>query len=239
MEELPLQFIQLMKLLGMEEGEDLDSINDWAQANLLRRGERWEKQSDRYEPLRPEILGLLRELGFVDAKYPVFDEYEGAIVHGGQLSTVELRVNFLIRMWKRGVRFSDLYFLTGERHLKEQILGVNTETEMIKRLWEISDVPEKMRNGVQVHYIHAKGKGPEVRPTTDDTVVTWLAEDPTPGRYLAVSNAPYRCRQDLVKRSIAPKEFLFDTVGPEADPEAPIALFLDEVARTIYQMRCL
>lgn len=267
-----VKLLVLLKIVGMEALNPSEKaaiqINNWAQKNLLRQGERWQEQTTRFEELKMAITPLLKELGFVDATIPSFKEYQGVIVHGALLPKVRLRLHYLIEQWKRGVRFSCIYFLSGGRPLEaqyenqhafiddsESLLKIRkgwsaplelpkTESEMTQLVWEQSEIPEDMRYAVKVHFINAPMKrDPKserwIRPTTDDTVETWLKAAPPPGRYLAVTNAPYTNRQDLVVRAIAPAEYGFDTVGSGASEQEKIAVFLDELARYVFQIKQL
>jgi hypothetical protein len=264
------KLLQLLKLLGMEElnpaEEAILQINQWTQKNLLRQGERWQEQSNKFEKHSSKISSFLDELGFVKATLPHFKNYQGAIVHGAQLSRVRLRLDYLIKQWEKGIRFSYLYFLSGERPLDEQQENTNallsdsdsllkirknwlkplefpkTECEMIQLVWEQSEVPEEMRQQVYVYFVNAPMKKDSkseklLRPTTDDTVEAWLKCIPPQGRYLAVTNAPYTNRQDLVTRTIAPQGYSFETIGPEASEQTKSVIILDELARFIYQIK--
>jgi hypothetical protein len=245
------------------------SINTWAQSHLLRQGERWEKQNPRFERLTSDIQPLLEDFGFVHEISPHFKSYEGAIIHGALLSTVCFRLHYLIKQWQEeGVRFQHLYFLGGDRPLepscenikemlssnalsllirKDATLSLNpptTEHEMMQWVWNHSEIPQHLRESVIVHFIQAPMKSHSqthtlIRPTTEDTVYKWLEASPSPGLYLAVSNAPYILRQDLVIKSIAGPEFHFDTVGPKAHPYQRMSIFLDELARLIFQIKNL
>ena len=62
---------------------------------------------------------------------------------------------------------------------------------------------------------------------------------PLYGRYLAVTNAPYTNRQDLVVRALAPSDYGFDTIGSGASEQEKVAIFLDELARLIFQTKQL
>ena len=265
-----VKLLQLLELVGMEplnkSEKAIVQINNWAQKNLLRQGERWQEQANRFEELKPKIKPLLSELGFVDATLPHFREYQGAIVHGALLPTVRLRLHYLVEQWKQGIRFPHIYFLSGERPLdalqenkntfledNESLLKVRkdcseplefpkTESEMIQLVWEQSEIPAEMRKEIEVHFINAPMKKDSkserlLRPTTDDTVEAWLKATPPPGRYLAISNAPYTNRQDLVVRTIAPSEYGFDTIGSGASEQEKVAIFLDELARFIFQTK--
>ncbi len=266
-----IKLLELLKILGMENlnkfEKEIIQINHWAQTNLLRQGERWQEQTTRFEELKPKLKPLLIELRFVDSMPPHFQEYQGAIVHGALLSRVRLRLHYLIEQWKQGIRFSTLYFLSGERPLEPQEKNKEsfiqdddsplkirkgwhfsevpkTECEMIQLVWNQSEIPSDMREEVEVHFINAPMKediksGKLMRPTTEDTVKAWLKTEPIPGRYLAVTNAPYINRQDIVMRAIAPDEYGFDTVGSSASEQEKMAIFLDELARYIFQMNQL
>jgi hypothetical protein len=262
---------KLLQLLDLFEIDNqlttIEQINAWAQKNLLRQGERWEKQRNEFEKLKTEITPLLRDLGFIEATYPHFNEYQGAIIHGALLSRVRLRLHYLVKQWENGVRFTHLYFLSGERFLnkeyenKESLISDSssllkikkdwkeptqlpqTEHEMTKLVWDQSDIPDDMRTQVTVHFINAPMKKDvktkkNIRPTTNDTVKEWLKTYPPIGRYLAITNAPYTNRQDLVIRTIAPDIYGFDTIGSKANQEE-IAIFLDELARLIFQTKQL
>lgn len=257
---------QLLELIGMKHPwkKSIEEINTWAQANLLRKGERWHQQTDQFEPLRKEALPLLTDLGFVKGQSAHLHQYTGAIVHGGLISGVRLRLYNLIEQWNQGIRFAHLYFLSGERPLEsvyekdkltedsESCLKIRkgwklvnlpkTECEMIQMVWDQSEVPEAMKQQVRVHFINVPMKREGTlysRPTTGDTVEAWLQTAPPIGNYLVVSNIPYIVRQDVVIRTIAPVAYGFDTIGPAASfasQEVQMAIFCDELARLIFTL---
>ena len=248
------KLLQLLQLVGMSPPDPsrnaLEQINDWAQKHLLRQGERWETQTDKFEFLKPQLIPLLQELGLFDPVHPHFKAYQGAIIHGSTLGTARLRLNYLVEQWREGIGFSHLYFLTGERPLnpeeKDAIHVVSgklpeTEYEMVQLLWEHSDIPQTLRSQVQVHFITAPMQrdlqGNPLRPTTQDTVNAWLKAAPPIGSYLVISNAPYTPRQHFVLKTAASHEYSFDTVGPGASENEKAAIFLDELARLIFQIK--
>jgi hypothetical protein len=230
--------LKLLEIVGMEplnpSEEALPQINQWAQKNLLRQGERWDKQTDKFEDLTFQLKPLLTELGFVEGTPPHLTEYRGAIIHGSLYPTVSRRLHYLIEQWNRGIRFSQLYFLSSDLPLDSG----QTECEMVRNLWNQSQIPESMQE-VQVFFINAPMKNDTkgnktIRPTTEDTIIYWLQANPPPGCYLAISNAPYINRQDLVIKTIAGKDYTFDTAGYGAKEEEKMAIFLDELARFIF-----
>ncbi|MBA2369769.1 MAG: hypothetical protein H0V82_12225 [Candidatus Protochlamydia sp.] len=266
------KLLQLLEIVGMEQLNKSEKavvqINNWAQKNLLRQGERWQEQTSKFETLKLKIKPLLIELGFINASSPHFKEYQGAIVHGSLLQGVRLRLQYLVEQWKQGIRFSHLYFLSGERPLEAQqenedlfmqdkdsplkirkgwsspIQFPKTECEMMQLVWDQSEIPEEMRKEVQTYFINAPMKkdmksSKLLRPTTDDTVEYWLKTAPLYGRYLAVTNAPYANRQDLVVRALSPSDYSFETIASGAGEQEKMAILLDELARIIYQTKRL
>ncbi|MES2199723.1 MAG: hypothetical protein V4489_06110 [Chlamydiota bacterium] len=262
-----LQLLDIVGMPPLNPSESaILQINAWAQKNLLRQGERWQEQMIQFEKLKSQIKPLLLDLGFIDATSSQFRDYQGAILHGAILPRVRIRLNYLVEQWKSGVRFSKLYFLSGARPLVMQHENKDclmqdhtsplkikkdwkapkefpkTESEMIQLVWEQSDIPDDMCRNLEVHFINAPmKKDPKsenlLRPTTDDTIETWLKTAPLQGRYLAITNAPYTNRQDAVIRTIAPCEYGFDTIGPAADEYEQMAIYLDELARLIFQTK--
>lgn len=264
------ELLELLKLVGMDplnQSEDaISQINKWAQENLLRQGERWIEQPNQFEKLRPHIISLLSKLGFINATAPHFKKYQGALVYGALLPRVRQRLHYLIEQWKLGVRFSHLYFLSGERSLtnlyenkntfvkddesnlkirKEWIVPQKfpkTECEMMKLIWEQSEIPKGMRQEVKVFFINATLKkdsknGELLRPIREDTVKTWLKLDPPEGCYLGITNIPYNNREDVILRRLAPQKYCFDMVGCNLNRKEKVTVFLDEVARYIFQIK--
>lgn len=112
---------------------------------------------------------------------------------------------------------------------------------MVRFLWENVPAFSVIREKVNVSFINAPMKENRegikcLRPNTDDTVIFWLKENPPQGKYLAISNAPYIPRQDLVVRLLAP-EYGLDTVGYPLEEDPSLPILLDEMARTIYQTK--
>lgn len=251
-----IKLLELLKLLGMpEQFNSCEQINQWAQAHLLRHGERWDQQQD-FEFLRFELAPLLAELGFLDAPAPHFDTYQGALVYGALLLSIRRSIHYLVEQWKQGVRFSQLYFLCGERTLREveniqqlylegeQLSPVKkgpplsafptTECEVARLIWEMTEVPEEMRD-LPVSFVNGAKQPDSARATRNETVKAWLELAPEEGTYLAIAHAPYHHRQDLVVRELAPT-YQFETVGYKASENMELALILDEVARAIFQI---
>lgn len=152
------ELLDLLHCVGMpQELIAIGEINSWAQANLLRQGERWNQQTDKFESLRDELFPLFEQLGFIHRiepvpyatykpgviqlqVYPYYNYYDGAIVHGATLGRVRLRLHHLVELWRNNVRFHDIYFLTGDRTL-------DVERENVSYLLSpAADCPLKIRS---------------------------------------------------------------------------------------------
>lgn len=244
---LTKHLLQILEITGMEPLHNqepmLDQMNIWAQKNLLRQGERWDEQTDRYEKLSSQLRPLLAELRFINQIVAPINHYQGALIHGSTVNTTKVRIQYLDSEWNRGVRFSSLYFLTGSRPLtaaERSFIPVETEAEMTQFLWNEMDISPDMKSQVEVFFINAPMKqNLSLRPTTEDTVNEWLKTSPPLGHYLAISNAPHIPRQDFILQTLAPKKYSFDTIGPGASENEKMVIFLDELARFLYSLKHL
>ncbi len=73
------------------------------------------------------------------------------------------------------------------------------------------------------------------RPGTKETLIEWLESQPEPGRCLFISSQPFCGYQDSVARTYLPSSFEIETIGPNADEEIAVSIFLDNLARWLYQ----
>src|SRR5262249_341267 len=152
------------------------------------------------------------------------------------------RIDHLITQFRRGVHFNQVILLTGQRFLdpkaEEQYSPFKTEAEMVLFLWEKTQMPEEMRK-IPCLLIDApkqkKNDGSWTRNNTKDTVIEWLKTNPSPGRCLFISSQPFLGYQDSVVRTVIPSTFSTETIGSQADPDLPVAVFLDNLARWLYQ----
>ena len=179
-----LKLFNCMDLTPLGPAQDqLDQIQEWAK-KLLRnhsqcepwyRGELWGYRGPKFEN---QVQPLVDELGFLDAVAPSFREYQGVLVMGASLDVIRNRIHYLVKQWETGVRFSHIYFLSGERDLspvdhrdiaddfgsplkirKDWIKPTEdkfpkTEKEMIEFVWDQADIPQEMR-GLLVQFINA------------------------------------------------------------------------------------
>lgn len=146
------------------------------------------------------------------------------------------RFDFLVEEFNRGVRFKKLILLSGDRELSDTepaILGVKTQTDMMRYLYSILNCPELKT--IPIEIVEAPKKVSEEggleRPGTREAVDAWLATNPKPGHCLFFSNMPFCSYQHSVLKSILPDVFEIETVGPGAREDTDLAVHMDNITR--------
>lgn len=232
----------LLSYLCIPKQTDLNALVSTTQMRWFQKGkERWEFSLIE-EDKRPQLIPLLKQIGLIDRIDASALEYDTALIFGGLHCRVVRRVNHLIAQFQRGVRFKQVVLLTGQRYLDhdtfEKDIPLNTETEMMLYVWMNTSMPQELRE-VPLLIIDTpqqiRADGSLTRPTTQDTLVEWQKNTFEPGRCLFVSDQPFCGYQESVARTCLPAEFSIETIGAESDPDLPIAIYLDNLARWIYQ----
>ena len=237
----------LSELLALTDVAAVDNFNDLVrqtQAHWFQGGkERWEFDP-RFEARRAQLMPVLRRLNVVDAIRAEDKHYRYGLVHGAMASAVARRLDFLVEEWQRGVRFDEIVFVTGQRSLDSALektfidAGLKTEPEMMQYLWKtkalpvaLKRLPLKIANALPVRSPDGQLK----RPQTKDAILTWLASNPQPAKAVFISNQPHVGYQHAVAETTMPKQFNFETIGPAASDKTKISVYLDAIARWLYQ----
>ncbi len=256
--------LKLLTDFGIQHNDTLDDIVKQTQANWLRKPgqERWDLGG---EQISQSTLDTFKACGVIGEVKPALCEYDYVLVMGALASRMRTRFAYAVELWKQGVRFKQLVLLTGQRprnvelETEKDILGFgldhdrlvkksdfvwnnvlpDTESGIMQLLYDQADLPADFRQQVQVVLVAAPMKsnaqGQLTRPTTSDTVDTWLAQSPKPGNCLVISNNPYIGYQDSVARGLLPKTFKIETVGHADGHNLNLATYLDNMARWLYQ----
>jgi hypothetical protein len=196
--------------------------------------ERWEFDK-RNEERRSELWPLFNKMGLIEEKTPQKQTYRYALVLGALATTMEKRLSYLEELHTKGVRFDEVVFLVGERPLQAweiELTDCSTEAEAARWVYEKSS----LERSIPVRFISVPMKqenGSLARPSTRDTVVSWLNTDPQPGSCLALSNQPFTGYQAAVLESVLGKDFPVEAVGPKAEETCSVALVLDCIAKEI------
>lgn len=237
---------KVFELLGVSVSS-IEQANEFAQKNLLRKGERWDEQEE--NELRANIrskkallLDALRAIGMVDTIMPTQQSYGYALVLGATKRPVEQRLNFLAELKQSGHAFKYIVLLSGERqlldHEKEGLPeGITTEAQMVAYLCANHPVLKNdaviMVNVPMIQH----NDGSITRPNTDDTVNLFARIAPENGSCLVISNAPYVVRQTkVVQRILDQKRFPTEGAGKKANEETiNVITLMDEFARAVYE----
>lgn len=248
-EQRPSNFLcKILELTHIEHDGTLKNIVTLTQKEqpigfIRSRGkERWEI-SDIHEDKRIAIIETFEQMGILDTLLPTKTHYNYVLVHGATLDRAQTRMFFLIDLYNHGIRFDAIIILSGKRLLtddekKRLNYAAENEYEMVQVVWNQLDLPEGLKQ-LPTLFVDSPMKeknGVILRPTTADTIITWLKSDPKPGSALTISNQPFCDYQDCVTRTYMPNSFEIETVGPAADQdEIRVSVLLDNLARWLYQ----
>lgn len=232
---------ELFAALGVDPARAVEQT----QKEWLRKAgeERWHMQE-----IAPEKRQFVLEWGkkqkLFQAWEPTKMSYDKVFILGATTGRMETRLAFLKKMWKEGVRFQEVVWMTGDRPLDPQVdrlLDVcKTETDAAHYIWERAELDPQLRAlpCVFIAVPMKEKEGKKLRPTTEDTVVAWLQTNPKPCTALFISDQPFCGYQFAVIKGSMPKEFGFDLVGAGVEAEKypnAAAVVLDSLARTLYQ----
>ncbi|NQY41929.1 MAG: hypothetical protein HRT87_01080 [Legionellales bacterium] len=242
---------ETLKNLLKEENLDYSSypgILKTTQSNWLRNvnKERWDinhSSTNKYEE-------YFRNLGMIEPVYPTDDNFTYAVLLGATVPSMIKRMEFLKTLLQEyQITFKKLVILTGARELHpigdfdkmgeheyaEQIKLLKTEVEAARWLADEIFVKTKLIKLDKIQIVNATDFSGS-RPTTDDTIRTWLKSNPAPGRILAISHQPYVGRQGAVLQSLLPEGFRVEVVGFGKSSEVGESVLFDSLARWIYQL---
>ena len=229
---------QLAQQLGISPDQNLleQTQHQW----LRKPGtERWDMREFAPEK-RDAVLNWGKKNGIYAEWSPSRKEYDKALILGATAEWMQRRFDYLIDLWKQGVRFKEIVWLTGERPLIPGIDGLAdrcaNESEVARVFWKEANLPDGMRD-VAVQFFDLPMDGAK-RPTTADTVILWAKENPGPCSILVVSDQPFCGYQYAVLETYLPEQIDFELVGKECDQLShPLAapVTLDSLARWIYQ----
>lgn len=235
----------LLKIMQIKCDRDISCVVKETQKKWLRKNERWE--TDEIEIDRKRVIPLLEKLNYVNEIVPEGNEYDYCLLLGASFSSFESRMGYLTELLKKNVRFKELVFLGGKRPLadleKKLILKKyplekmpENEIEMMRLVFDKSRLSEIEK--IKLTFVTADlqiKNGQLVRPNTEDTLRKWLLENkPVFGKCLAVSNQPYIGYQRAVLKMVL-NGFSVETVGRKALDDEKISIYLDSLARELYQ----
>jgi hypothetical protein len=227
--------------------KDFDDLVHKTQALWLRRpgSERWQLDAlqNSYEDKRALLMPLFEQLGMCDTIMPVKQEYKYGLFLGHTVESVFDQYYFLVKLLRdKKITLESVILLTGKRTLEPFEYSfleshnippfyIKTEADMIAELFR-----QKWRFPIPYVLVDSPAFNNRTRPTTEDTVLYWLDQyRPEPGSCLAFSIQPVIGYQDAVLRTWLPKTFTLETVGSKTEEHIAVGLYLDTLARWLYQ----
>lgn len=225
--------------------------------------ERWElDKQESHELKRTEFIVALDAVGMLQEITPRHQLYEYALLMGATVEGMRDRLSYLFKLWDDGIRFKKIIILVGERPLDPKIEGEavlmkgSCQNMVMKHDWQRpvawptneADAMQMILD--QVGWPHGfdaveivwarvpmiqKPDGSFVRPITDDTLYQWLALNPTPGSCLVISSQPHAAYQYTTVLKLLPATFSVDVAGRGVKKVSNIAVYLDALARLLYQ----
>lgn len=237
---------ELLEIDGLYEADDnYQTIRAKTQQKWIRciRGKGGVERRDlvdspQEEAIKDNVTAVMDKMGLFDEACPLYKEYDYALILGAFLPSVEKRIDQLICLQERGVRFKEILFLTGERPLREdEKISLNsadlqTETDMVRAL--------VAKHRIKASIVDAKALN-GLRPSTEDTYRAWIEEfHPKEGTVLAISSPLFVYLQHLIGKRVLPKGFALDTIsGPVTQEELnspyyKTSVLLDTMAKMIY-----
>ncbi|EKE09379.1 MAG: hypothetical protein ACD_16C00189G0004 [uncultured bacterium] len=225
----------------------------------------WKKDGERWNmsnlllsvSTAKKILELGQEgFGFKNPTLPKEENYEGILVLGATAGRFYDRVLFTNDLVNKGIKFEKVYILAGQRPLeafeKKEfpcLKETNDEGQMTEEIFQRNAIP-----GLQEKKVLVYSKPPEGSPraTTESTIHTFMTLNPSPGKYLCVSNGYFVPYQELVIQNALDKQYpkaglIAECVGPanqamkdDATDEEVVkkaAVFLDNLSRILYNLK--
>lgn len=242
----------------VEKTQKFHSQGGWRRDEIKERYEMEEIFAEK----KSDLLPLYKQLELVDARYPSKKEYTYGLFFGAWISEARRRQHFLFDLLKnKNVRVNKLIVLTGrfdpavqENNVMEKLLNaqnglisfkkewkyncqpVETETEMMKILFDQAQDADCL-NGIKIVYTDTKVADDKKRTTTNDTIKDFCSQNYEPGSIVAISSQPYRYQEAGLKMYLPEsfKQHTLDVVGPEAEEMTPNCIYLDSLARLLWQ----
>jgi hypothetical protein len=243
--------LELMRLTNLDIATNLnDAIpptqEGWLRPHGSERAHLLEKNRDLPIFMRQfDRLGLLAEI------LPSKNEYDYVLLLGAMYDTFKYRLDWLEQAIVNGLKVKIIVLMGSHRPLEQRHeldrMSKNhifkkhplTEIEMMEALIAQSSIKNLQPNikFIKVASSMKQRNGILMRANTRDTVIDFLDLNQKPGSVLAISSQPHVLRQDLVIRSHLFMPWQIETVGKNAPINLPTSVYLDELARILYQLK--
>ncbi len=243
------ELTELLELTNVQcEKDNLSSITEATRKAWMRPDtkERWEIVENLPVEKQKRIVELCDQIGMLSEKAPQATHYRYCLIIGSALPTVKMRMQYVGKLWEKGVRFDEIVFLTGDRSLDEKVDRLpllsnlpSNEAEGMLAIYKALSLPQELKD-LPLTVVNVPKTSTDKglrRPGTHDTVLQWLQNNPEPGSCLFLSSQPYVAYQNAIVRDILPKEFDYEFAGPAASLGYHLrpSLLLDNISRWLAQ----
>ena len=256
--QLKESLIELLRLDDLyEPGDGLDQAVEKTQKKWLGvvQGKGGKERVDLMDPpewkaLEGSVEKAVDRMGLSLGREPSLKNYDYAFLYGAFFKGMRYRLRRILEAWDSGIRFKELVVLTGDRKIRlgegspdntEGLVAtkpLETEEDLAELLLANTELPA----GIKVTFIKCR-HGRAGRPSTKDTLKTWLETAPLPGTILAPTHPLIFVYQDLAAKNVLPETFLIDTTakpfnrrGLGSSKGGYVSLVFDTIAKSLYEI---
>lgn len=253
----------LLSETGTPHKKDFNSMVEATQQWRRKPGqERWEVTDLNFSAKqKKKVRKYLAALGLINQQKPNKKQFDYALVLGATAPRMKSRFQHLVTLWKEGVRFDRIIFLSGERPIhddidmtellvsdvigkeasrdKKQKARPATEKEAARMVYMSTEMPDDMQN-IPVELFSSSRTwlvDRWQRGNTRDSFKSWVKSNPKPGSALIVSNQPHLLYQQEVIRQELPQGFITEGTAQQADPDSQIIMILDALALWLHNLQ--
>lgn len=247
--------LDVLRITGVDHDGTLMGIRNSTQSTWYQSGKIRANIGEEHGDLKTALMPLFMKLGLMEEVKAKDREYDNVLLLGATLLAVRKRLAFLMREWNRGVRFQQIVLLGSGRPLTEKESAESlfdsknpelpfdeewakppvfpgNEGEMMWMVYDQAASRFPWKNEAEVIFCIHPGKA-----NTEETILHWMeVKTPLPGKCLAVSSQPFVGYQELTVRKVLPDSFLVEAIGYGAPPSIPVTVFLDNLAKVIYEL---
>jgi hypothetical protein len=209
----------------------------------------------RQKPWCSNDRDCIKALGMFYACAPRREPHEGFLLLGAKAASVRKRIACATLAWQHGARYNTLWLLGGNRLIGEDEKALlmqpdgdgiafatfhsdpaelDTEANMMDFMFRYADVPLP-KDTAYYELVEAPPRDNRKTSNTEDTYAAFLGRHPPHGLYACVSHQPFVERQALnAMHCLKNTGIVTYGIGNEAT-ESNILVYLDEVARLLYE----
>ncbi len=259
--QLPEPLLNLQKIVrGTSVNSWHQSLTSFSQFARKPGQERWQLQTLKLSDTQKETIHKdLTELGFINAITPSCKKYKAAVITGGAVPRMILRIEYLTSLWQQGIRFEKVVLIAGQRPLEDydniskaitslqsqnkiaplRLTPENTpchEAEAQRLLYTLFKKPpdmEKLPVAAEDKPRRWDTTGQKwIRPGTGDTFNQLIEKNKDDDNFLIVTSQPYVFYMDAVYKNqlvSLSNPPFIDVVGAEAPSSTRTVEYLNAV----------